>query len=125
MKIIYAFVLIILAFVIKADYPTTYCENYAPKKLNTEKYGDNPAFSLDFCRSSFYDNSTYAKCCFLHWKESEKNRYNCVPATAQNFSDIDAFKDWLEEKLQGDVKSIDCKSSYLYGSIFLILALLF
>ena len=125
MKIIYAFVLIILIFVIKADYPTTYCENYAPKKLNTKKYGDNPAFSLDFCRSSFYDNSTYAKCCFLHWEESEKNRYNCVPATAQNFSDIDAFKDWLETKLGGDVKSIDCKSSYLYGSIFLILALLF
>ena len=124
MKIIYAFVLIILAFVIKAEYPFTECENYAPVKVK-KSFGNQSAFSLDFCRSSFYDNSTYAKCCFLHWKESEKNRYNCVPATAQNFSDIDAFKEWLEGKLQGDVKSIDCKSSYLYGSIFLILALLF
>ena len=125
MKIIYAFVLIILAYVIKADYPTTYCEDYAPKKLNTKKYGDNPAFSLDFCRSSFYDNSTYAKCCFLSWELAEKRLYNCVPATAQNFSDIEAFEDYLEATLEGEVKSIDCKSSYLYGSIFLILALLF
>ena len=125
MKIIYAFVLIILIFVIKADYPTTYCEDYAPKKLNTKKYGDNPAFSLDFCRSSFYDNSTYARCCFLSWELGEKRLYNCVPATAQNFSDIEAFEDYLEATLEGEVKSIDCKSSYLYGSIFLILALLF
>ena len=125
MKIIYAFVLIILALVIKADYPFTECVDYAPYGLMGSSSKNQSAFSLDFCRSSFYDNSTYAKCCFLHWKESEKNRYNCVPATAQNFSDIDAFKDWLETKLGGDVKSIDCKSSYLYGSIFLILALLF
>ena len=124
MKIIYAFVLIILAFVIKADYPTTECINYAPSKLNS-KYGNNPAFSLDFCRSSFYDNSTYAKCCFLHWEESGKNRYNCVPATAYNFSDIETFEDELETRLKGEVKSIDCKSSYLYRPIFLILALLF
>ena len=87
MKIIYAFVLIILAFVIKAEYPFTECENYAPSLLRSS-YGNQSAFSLDFCRSSFYDNSTYAKCCFLSWEESGKRRYNCVPATAYNFSDI-------------------------------------
>ena len=124
MKIIYAFVLIILAFVIKAEYPFTECGNYAPDKI-WKGYGNQSAFSLDFCRSSFYDNSTYARCCFLSWELGEKRLYNCVPATAQNFSDIEAFEDNLEATLEGEVKSIDCKSSYLYGSIFLILALLF
>ena len=126
MKNIHAFVLIMLTFVAKADYTPTDCETYAPDLINKD-YGNQPAFSLDFCRTTSFDTTKYAKCCFLKWEDSgERRRYNCVPVTPYNFSDIDTFEDEIELNLGEDaVDSIDCKSSYLYGSIFLILSLLF
>ena len=126
MKIIHAFVLIMLTFVAKADYTPTKCEDYASSLLNPN-YGNQSAFSLDFCRTTYFDTTKYAKCCFLKWEDSlERRHYNCVPVTPYNYSDIDRFEDEIEVKLGEDaIDSIDCKSSYLYGSIFLILALLF
>ena len=126
MKIIHAFVLIMLTFIAKADYTITDCEVYAPALFNTE-FGNQSAFSLDFCRTSHLDTSKYVKCCFLKWEDSQERRYyNCIPATAKQFADIEVFEEEIERKLGEDaIDSIDCKSSYLYGSIFLILALLF
>ena len=122
MKLIYSFVLIMFVFVAKADYPLTECTDYTPDGFLG---GNQSAFSLDFCRTTVFDTDTYAKCCFLQWEDkSGRRRYNCMPATHYNFSDISTFKDAIENKL-GEVKSIDCKSSYLYGSVFLILVLLF
>ena len=126
MKIIHAFVLIMLTFVAKADYPATDCLEYAPKSFDG-KGDEYNAFSLDFCRTSYYDTSKYAKCCFLSWEDANEHRhYNCMPATLEQYADIDAFEEYIEARLGEDaIDSIDCKSSYLYGSIFLILALLF
>ena len=126
MKIIHAFVLIMFTFIAKAEYTITDCEKYGPSAFNG-KFGNQPAFSLDFCRTTSFNEKEYVKCCFLKWEDPQERRYyNCMPVTAAQFADIDAFEDAIEAKLGEDaIDSIDCKSSYLYGSIFLILSLLF
>ena len=124
MKIIYAFVLITLLFVAKADYETVSCEDYQPSVYE----GTKQAFSLDLCRSSYYDTDQYVRCCFIKWEDSgEKRHYNCMPATPSQFANIDDFEEAINRDLgvEDAIDTIDCKSSYLYGSMFLILALLF
>ena len=124
MKIIYAFVLIMLLFVAKADYETVKCTDYMPSKYD----GTKQAFSLDLCRSSYYDTDQYVRCCFIKWEDSgEKRHYNCMPATASQFANIDDFEEDINKHLgvEDAIDTIDCKSSYLYGSMFLILSLLF
>ena len=125
MKIIYAFVLIMLLFVAKADFEEVKCSDYEP---STHYGGTKQAFSLDLCRSSNYDKTNYVKCCFIKWEDAQERRhYNCIRASREDFADIDAFEETINRNLgvEDAIDSIDCKSSYLYGSIFLILALLF
>ena len=122
MKLIHALVFIMLIFIAKADYTITKCEDYRPSKLG----GSKQAYSLDLCRSSSYDDTKYAKCCFLKWEDAdEKRQYNCLLVTPTEYANIDDYEDKIEKELGGEIDSIDCKSSYLYGSIFLMLALLF
>lgn len=121
MKLIHVLVFAMLIFISK-EFSDVNCQDYLPDANSNTK----SAFSLDLCRSSKFETSQYAKCCFIKWKYNEKRRYNCVLVTPIEWSDIDIFKNSFENKWGEDsIVSLECKSSYLYGSIFLILALLF
>ena len=81
------------------------------------------AYSKDFCRSLHVENPTH-KCCYLKYKLNDNYYYNCVELTEREFWDIDATIDSL--KNSKDVKNLVCdSSSYLYGSLLLILFALF
>ncbi len=125
MKTINVFLLIMFIYAIKCsltEFEEKKCEDYEPNNS-----GDNHAFSLDFCRTTSYDTSSYAACCFVKWESSgEKREYNCYRITPTLYADMDeaetAFKKLSNAE---DIISIDCSASYLYGSLLLILALLF
>ena len=79
------------------------------------------AYSKDFCRSLHVENPTH-KCCYLKYKLNNNYYYNCVELTEREFWDIDATIDSLKK----NVKNLVCdSSSYLYGSLLLILFALF
>ena len=125
MKAITVFSLIaLISIIISQD--TKYCIDYVPSNLGIADAGGNPAYSLDFCRSTAFSDPYYT-CCFLKWEDSgERHRYNCYPVNHTEMADIDIVTDRLKNnKLISDFKSLDCSSSYLYGSLLLILALLF
>ena len=130
MKAINAFLLIALIYVIgSADFN---CEDYAPQFTGLEKRGSSnykPAFSLDFCQSTAFDSDTYYSCCFLKWTDTnDTQRYNCFPVNHTEMADIDIIVDYLdglENAGIDEVDSLDCSSSYLYGSLLLIFTLLF
>ena len=130
MKAINAFLLIALIYVIgSADFN---CEEYAPKFTGLEKRGSSnykPAFSLDFCQSTAFSSKDYYSCCFLKWTDTnDTQRYNCFPVNHTEMADIDIIVDYLdalENNGIDEVDSLDCSSSYLYGSLLLIFALLF
>ena len=130
MKAINVFLLIALIYAIgSADFN---CLNYVPKFTGSYVAGrsddDNPAFSLDFCQSTYFD-SDYYSCCFLKWTDTnDTQRYNCFPVNHTEMADIDIIVDYLdglENAGIDEVDSLDCSSSYLYGSLLLIFALLF
>ena len=130
MKAINAFLLIALIYAIgSADFN---CLNYVPKFTGSyvegRSKGDNPAFSLDFCQSTAFD-SDYYSCCFLKWTDTnDTQRYNCFPVNHTEMADIDIIVDYLDSLENAgidEVDSLDCSSSYLYGSLLLIFALLF
>ena len=130
MKAINTFLLIALIYAIgSADFN---CLNYVPKFTGSyvegRSKGDNPAFSLDFCQSTAFD-SDYYSCCFLKWTDTnDTQRYNCFPVNHTEMADIDIIVDYLdglENAGIDEVDSLDCSSSYLYGSLLLIFALLF
>ena len=130
MKAINAFLLIALIYAIgSADFN---CLNYVPKFTGSYVAGrsddDNPAFSLDFCQSTYFDSEKYYSCCFLKWTDTnDTQRYNCFPVNHTEMADIDIIVDYLDglDNIIDEVDSLDCSSSYLYGSLLLILALLF
>ena len=130
MKAINTFLLIALIYAIgSADFN---CLNYVPKFTGSYVAGrsddDNPAFSLDFCQSTYFDSEKYYSCCFLKWTDTnDTQRYNCFPVNHTEMADIDIIVDYLDglDNIIDEVDSLDCSSSYLYGSLLLILALLF
>ena len=131
MKAINVFLLIALIYAIgSADFN---CLNYVPKFTGSYVAGrsddDNPAFSLDFCQSTYFDSEKYYSCCFLKWTDTnDTQRYNCFPVNHTEMADIDIIVDYLdglENAGIDEVDSLDCSSSYLYGSLLLIFALLF
>ena len=110
-----AFLLICLSAQYNFNFTSKVCEDYGPTTTMA-------AFSLDFCRATYYDTNNHARCCFLRWEDSqERRKYNCVLVSAYDMADIDKKIDELEKSLNGTVKSLDCKSSYIYGSILLVL----
>ena len=110
-----AFLLICLSAQSNFNFTRKTCKDYGPTTTNA-------AFSLDFCRATEYDTSNNAKCCFLRWEDSQgKRKYNCVLVSAYDMADIDEKIKSLESSLKGDIKSLDCKSSYIYGSLLLVL----
>ena len=123
MKAITVISLIALIFITYSD-DTKSCLTYAPSFFGSGAGGE-PAYSLDFCRSTAFENSTYYTCCFLKWKNSsDAHKYNCYPVTHIEMMDIDPVVDRIEGNVS-KLYSLDCSSSYLYGSLLLILALLF
>ena len=86
---------------------------------------EKQAYSKDFCRSLHVTDSSH-KCCYLKYKKNDKTYFNCVEVTEAEFWDIDAKIDSLKIKNSMDVKKLVCdSSSYLYGSLLLILFALF
>ena len=125
MKAITVFSLIVLiSIIISQDIKN--CLAYVPTFYpGTDREGNEQAYSLDFCRSTYFDSSDYYTCCFLKYKNtSDAHRYHCYPVTHAQMANIDP----LVDSIKGNVSklySLDCSSSYLYGSLLLILALLF
>ena len=129
MKAIKTFLMVTLIYIISAEFEfeTKYCEDYAGPTSSTVLNGQ-PAFSLDFCRATkIKDDETYTRCCFIKWEssENENRKYNCFPAKSSDLKEIDDTIDTIEGfSGVNEVISLDCGSSYLYGSLLLILALL-
>ena len=123
MKAITVFSLIaLISIIISQDYK---CLQYVPEfYTGSDKESSLPAYSLDFCRSTYFTDPYYT-CCFIKWKNSsEAHQYNCYPVNHTEMADIDIVTDRIENS-GIDLDSLDCSSSYLYGSLLLILALLF
>ena len=131
MKAINAFLLIALIYVIgSADFNCLdYVPNFKGSYVADRSKDDNPAFSLDFCQSTYFDSDDYYSCCFLKWTDTnDTQRYNCFPVNHTEMADIDIIVDYLDSLENAgidEVDSLDCSSSYLYGSLLLIFALLF
>ena len=133
MKTISAFLLIVLIYAINSNldnFERQDCLNHAPNFFSA-RTGTNQAYSLDFCRSTYF-TSTYAQCCFIKWKDNnERRRYNCYPVLPAELLDIDIATEKIEKDINdiigpnGELDSLDCSSSYLYGSLLIIAALLF
>ena len=94
------------------------CADYDPTQSGS---GAKQAYSKDFCRTLSYDSSK--KCCFFKYKgEDGYNYYNCLELDYTEFLDIDK----TIKSLNYNVKSLECdSSSYLYGSLLLLLIFLF
>ena len=126
MKSIIAFLLITLIYISGSQDLPPVCQDYAPEFFykSTNDDGKN-AYSRDFCRSLYLNTELYYTCCFVKWKDAKDiHRYNCYPVTPTQMANIDS----LVDSIKGNVSklySLDCSSSYLYGSLLLILALLF
>ena len=86
------------------------------------------AFSKDFCRTLKVSDSSN-RCCFMKYKIDNKTYYNCIEVTQAEFQDIDQKIRDLEAGLTEyniDIKSLECSSSsYLFGSLLLLLVFLF
>ena len=115
MKTINAFLIIAFISFITSQSKQT-CEGHKP---NGEQ---GPAFSLDFCRTTNKEGS--AACCFVKWKKGDLRQYNCYPVSNSDWGNIDNTIKTFEDAY-GEVVSFDCGASYLFGSLLLILSILF
>ena len=124
MKAISIFLILALIYAIYSDYA---CTDYTPSWSDIDG-AHLPAYSLDFFRSTSFDSEEYYTCCFIKWRDTNNShhRYNCLPVNHTMMADIDRLVDYIKGINAVDkLKSLDCASSYLYGSLLLILALLF
>ena len=118
------FQILIIATIIcmfKTEFERADCEAYEPDGKS--------AFSLDFCRSTYFTDEFY-RCCFIKYKDTDDNRqYHCIGLDFNEFSNIDDYIDNLESSSSypkiNEVTSLDCSSNFLFGSILLLLSLLF
>ena len=122
MKVLSFLVLIAIFSVMESSIPgfreNKQCSDFFNKTLE-----ERQAYSKDFCRSLHVTDSSH-KCCYLKYKKNDKTFFNCVEVTEAEFWDIDAKIDSLKNSM--DVKKLVCdSSSYLYGSLLLILFALF
>ena len=84
---------------------------------------DHQAYSKDFCRTLGLRDSDN-KCCYVKFQQNNGTFYGCYEVTLKEFYDIKTVRDDL--KTRYGLKKIVCdSSSYLYGSLLLILVLLF
>ena len=93
------------------------CSQYHNKKDE-----EHQAFSKDFCRTLGVEDPEN-KCCYVKYETDNGTYYNCYELTQAEFYNIKTVRDAL--KASSGLKTIECdSSSYLYGSLILILALL-
>ena len=103
---------------------------FTPKSCNDRQGTEEStqAFSKDFCRTLKVSDSSN-RCCFMKYKIDNKTYYNCIEVTQAEFQDIDQKIRDLEAGLTVyniDIKSLECSSSsYLFGSLLLLLVFLF
>ncbi len=123
MKAVHILIAIVLFCAVKTEidyFGYKNCTDYLPTKSDTNL----PAFSIDFCSTTNYDKDNYPRCCFIKWETGDgKRRYNCYLITLHELAHIDDTIDSVANSLGGKVKSLDCKSSYLFGSLLLFLFL--
>ena len=123
----------LLIFLASLAFSISQLEGFRNGKTCSEYYNqqgrDRQAYSKDFCRS--LQLSGY-KCCFLKYEVQEtdgkKTYYKCAELTWNQFAKIDQAKSDIKSDLGADIKikSLECESSsYLYGSLLLLLVLLF
>ena len=118
MKMISCFLIILLVCSIQSA-----LDGFSQKNCSAYEMGKESAFSIDFCRSTYYDSNK--RCCFLQYEDaSEVTNYHCILLSETQWADIDEHIDYLEEKYSIDVDILDCHSSYLYASLLLIFALI-
>ena len=97
-------------------------DEFAEKKCEAYMPGKEPAFSLDFCRSTYIGGAV--RCCFVKLENKNENRlYHFYPINKEQWADIDKLESTLEENYK--VVSIECGASYLYASLLILIALLF
>ena len=105
-----------------SGFPSKSCTEYFNKQGVDES---TQAFSKDFCRTLKVSDSSNL-CCFLKYKMETQTFYNCAEVTQAEFQDIDQKISNLETSYGYDVKSLECNSSsYLFGSLLLLLVFLF
>ena len=118
MKVTQALIIFALFSVIKTD-----LEGFDVNKCADFEPDGQPAYSLDFCRSTYFDTSEVARCCFFKYKDTNGiTQYHCLELNSTQLMDIDDTIDMIEVAAQYDVSSLDCSSSYLYFPLLLILA---
>ena len=127
MKLITILSAIALIFIVESSiqgFTEKSCEQYQPNPQNYEDE-EHSAFSKDFCRSLGRKNTTN-KCCYVRYKVGEMNLYNCQELSLSQFLNIKDAISNFEAKYGSDVKEFVCdSSSYLYGSLLLLLVFLF
>ena len=128
MKMIQYFLLILLICATNSTVDGFTQKNCREYDITYDNHEGEYAFSLDFCRTTAYDNVN-ERCCFLQYEdENEITHYHCHIVSMLDFADIDEY---IDNKLEGkrpgvvDLEILDCHSSYLYASLLLILALIF
>ena len=121
MKVTQLFILIALFCSIKSalkGFTAKFCNDF---------YGtteDKQGFSKDFCRSLAVEG--YKKCCMIKYRTDGNTYYNCIELTATEFNDIDDAIYNYGKNRGIEIKSLECdSSSYLYGSLLLLLVFLF
>ena len=122
MKAIYVLITFMLIHIINShvleEFGTMYCDDYS------YKHPLKPAFSVDHCSTTIYN---YTRCCHLEWKDTDgKRRYSCQGVNNVEFANIDdtiANLEKIDEIVE--VESLDCHSSYLFGTLLLLLSLFF
>ena len=118
MKMISCFLIILLVCSIQSA-----LDGFSQKNCSAYEMDKESAFSIDFCRSTYYD--THKRCCFLQYEDAnEVTNYHCILLSETQWADIDDYIDNLEADKSIDVDILDCHSSYLYASLLLIFALI-
>ena len=128
MKVITILILFTVISIINSslnEFTSKSCTDYFNKQGDDES---TQAFSKDFCRTLKVSDSSN-RCCFMKYKIDNKTFYNCAEVTQAEFQDIDQKIRDLEAGLTEyniDIKSLECSSSsYLFGSLLLLLVFLF
>ena len=119
MKMISCFLIILLVCSIQSA-----LDGFSQKNCDAYEMNKESAFSIDFCRSTYYDYNK--RCCFLQYEDpNEVTHYHCILLSETQWAEIDDYIDILETDPDiEDVEILDCHSSYLYASLLLIFALI-
>ena len=116
--------LVIIAVISNINSALTGFNNKTCTQYQGTKDEDHQAFSKDFCKTLGLTSPTN-KCCYVKYYSNNSHYYNCYELSLAEFYDIKKYKRSLESSI-GEIKNIICdSSSYLSGSLLLLLLFLF